>query len=467
MATLPELFAGCGRVLVPGVDDTARFEEPARGRPGRALLVVQPGSVDQLRELVRRAIAGRLRLVPQGANTGLVGASVPPADRPAVVVSLDRLAAAPRIDPVAATAVVDAGTRLSALNAAAAPFGLQLPVDLAADPSLGGMVSTNTGGSRVLRYGPMRHQLLAVEVVAADPGASVYGRVDGVRKDSRGVDPAQFVVGAGGTLGVVTRATVALSPLPDARETWWLALAEPAAAVALLRFLSARRPVALSAFEFVSPAALACTLAHPGAPPDPFARTSPAGAVLAEWSGRAADVAGLGDDLAAAAEAGLLADAVVVPPTTGWALRHLVPEALRRAGTVVGHDVSAPLGAVFDVRSEVLAAVGELAPHGELCEFGHVGDGGLHLSVLFRDRPPGDEQVARLRIAIDDIVARHGGSYSAEHGLGPVNAERWLATTPAVEQSLVRALKSVVDPHGLLGHPDHPYNRLLQETPHA
>src|SRR5690606_16192858 len=140
------------RVLRPGTDDLTGFETPARGAPGRATLVVQPASLDEVREVVRRTAAAGVRLLPQGANTGLVVASVPPIDEPCAVLSLDRLAGPPEIDPVGATAVVAAGTRLSTLNAAAAEHGLHLPVDLAADPSLGGMVATNTGGSRVLRY---------------------------------------------------------------------------------------------------------------------------------------------------------------------------------------------------------------------------------------------------------------------------------------------------------------------------
>lgn len=457
-----DLFDGAAHLIDPADDDVARFETPARGAPGRASLVVQPGTLDQLREVVRRAVAAGVRLLPQGANTGLVGGSVPPPDEPCVVLSLDRLDGPPAIDPVGATATVWAGTRLSALNAAAAPHGLHLPVDLAADPSLGGMVATNTGGSRVLRYGPMRHHVLGVEVVAADADASVFGRLAAVRKDSRGIDPVQLAVGSGGTLGVVSRVTVALAPLPAAVDTWWLALPDPGRAVELLRLLDARRPGTLSAFELVSRAALVHTLAAPGAPPDPFAGRRPAAAALVEWSGAPAALAGVEDDVAAAAAAGTIDDGRQVPAGAAWQLRHRVTESLRRAGTVLGHDVSAPLGALMAVRDEVAAALPDTAPGAELCEFGHVGDGGLHLNVLFPDAlgVPTPDRVAAVRRIVDAAVARHDGSYSAEHGLGPVNADRWLADTPAVEQAAVAALKSVVDPAGVLGHPGHPYNRL-------
>lgn len=467
---LAEAFAGAARLLADH-DDVERFVQPARGSRGATVAVVQPATVDEVREIVRRAVASGIRLLPQGANTGLVGASVPPPqlddpDRLAVL-SLDLLSGEPVIDAGGATAVVGAGTRLSTLNEAAGAHGLHLPVDLSADPAIGGMVATNTGGSRVLRYGPMRHHVLGVELVAADDDASVFGSLGALRKDSRGVDPAQLAIGSGGTMGVITRVVVALTPLPSAVTTWWLAVADPARVVELFGFLDAARPAALSAFEYVSAAALERTLAAPGAPPNPFGPVVPAGAVLAEWSfagdhadtGVAHDVAA---DVDAAFSAGLVSDGRLVDDAGGWRLRHRVTDSLRTYGTVLGHDVSTPRSALMPVRDAVAAAVDEIAAGAVLCEFGHVADGGLHLNVLFPDEtgPPPPEMRRALRVAIDDIVAAAGGSYSAEHGLGPVNADRWLATTPAVEQRMIAALKAVVDPHRILGHPAHPYNRL-------
>ena len=166
------------------------------GRPavrhGRAALVVAPADIDEVRAVVRVASAEGVRLLAQGANSGLVGASVPPADPPTVVLSTERLRSAPVIDIDGTTATVAAGTRLSELNEAAAIHGLHLPIDLGADPAIGGMIATNTGGSRVLRYGPMRRYVLAAEVVAADDDASVFGSLAALRKDSRGLDATQL-----------------------------------------------------------------------------------------------------------------------------------------------------------------------------------------------------------------------------------------------------------------------------------
>ena len=218
--------------------------------------MVQPVDRDEVRAVVRYAVAAGVRLVPQGANTGLVGASVAPSEQPCVVLSTERLRAPITIEVGDASATVLAGTRLSELNGAAERHGLHLPIDLGADPCLGGMVATNTGGSRVLRHGPMRHHVLGVEVVAADDDATVYGSLAGVRKDSRGIDPTQLVIGSGGTLGVVTAVTVALTPIPRATETWWLAVDDPAVVVDVLTFLDGRRPGTISAFEYLSANAL-------------------------------------------------------------------------------------------------------------------------------------------------------------------------------------------------------------------
>ena len=459
---LAGLFEGVTTVLAPGVDDVARFEEPARGERGHAALVVVPTSLDEVRDVVRIARSEAIYLLPQGANTGLVGASVPPADPLTVVLSTERLRSAVTIDAESATATVGAGTRLSELNDAAAAHGLQLPIDLGADPAIGGMIATNTGGSRVLRYGPMRRSVLAVELVVADDEASVVGSRVALRKDSRGLDATQLAVGSGGTLGVITGAVVDLVAVPRSTQTWWLAVADTSRVIELLALLDRRRPGALSAFELVSRAALERTLGAAGSPPNPFGDSVPNAAILAEWSLDADDVTGVEDDVDAAFSADLVSDGRLVDPAAAWGLRHRVSESLRLLGVVVGHDVSVPRRSLMDVRHRAIEAVAALAPQAVMCDFGHAGDGGLHLNVLFPTEcgPPTDEQRSAIRRAVDDLVIAAGGSYSAEHGLGPLNAERWLANTPPIERRLVAAVKDTVDPHRILGHPAHPYNRV-------
>lgn len=475
-AALAEGFRGAAAVLVPGEDDVARFEQPWRGPAGQAALVVLPSTVEEVRAVVAVAVSERVRLLPQGAVTGLVGASVPPADAPTVVLTTERLRAPLDVDPLAATATVGAGVRLSELNAVAARHRLELPVDLTADPSIGGMVATNTGGNRVLRHGAMRRHVLAVELVAADAMATVFGGGAALRKDSRGVDLAQLVVGSGGALGVITSATVALVPLARSVQTWWLATDNPDRVVEALSCFEERRPGAISAFEFVSREAWRRVLASPGAPADPFAGADHGGFVLAEWTfdgavpedGRDAGDAGdsavdlVAADVAAAVDRDLVTDGRLVDAASAWALRHGVTETLRRLGVVLGHDVSVPRATLMAMRAEAVDAIARIAPDAVVCDFGHVGDGGLHLNVLFPAGHGGPDGATAAAVgeAVFERAAAHAGSYSAEHGLGPLNASRWLAETPQLEQRLIAALKDVVDPGRLLGHPGHPYNQL-------
>jgi FAD/FMN-containing dehydrogenase len=426
--------------------------------------VARPSSVDEVRAVVRWAIEHRVRLLPQGANTGLVGSSVPDESGEIVVLSTERLVAPLTIDPLEQVAHVGAGVRLGALNAAAAAHGLHLPIDLAADPSVGGMVSTNTGGSRVVRHGPLRAHVLDIGFVAADDDASWTPGGRHVRKDSRGVDLAHVLVGSGGALAVVTSATFALTPLPKRRSTWWI-IPTPGSEVALFERLMGLGD--LSAFELVSRAALAPLAEAAATTRLPFPLASVADAmVLAEWS-TSSDTDDALDrvaELLAAVSSGaeaLVVDAVEVPVAAAWSVRHAVSDSLRTAGVVVGHDVAVPRGAIAALRSAARAVVEQICPRAVLCDFGHAGDGGMHLNVVFPHslEPPTPAERAQLREAFDALVARDG-TYSAEHGLGPLNADTWLASTSTIEQAVIASLKDALDPHHLLGHPGHPYNRV-------
>ena len=448
-------------VLIEALD---AYEQPARGSRGRALAVTRPSSVEEVRAVVRWAIAHGVRLLPQGANTGLVGASVPDGSGKVVVLSTERLVTPLAIDPVEQVAHVGAGVRLSSLNAAAAVHGLHLPIDLAADPSIGGMVCTNTGGSRVVRHGPLRAHVLDIGFVAADDDASWVPGGRQVRKDSRGVDLAHVLVGSGGALAVVTGATLALTPLPAQRSTWWI-IPTSGSEIALLERLAALGD--LSAFELVSRAALAPLAEGTATVRLPFPlQQVPDALALAEWSTGSNDprafdrVAEVLADVSHGADA-LVVDAVEVPVSAAWAVRHAISDSLRAAGVVLGHDVAVPRSAIASLRADARAAVGRICPRAVLCDFGHAGDGGMHLNVLFPHAaaPPTSAERAQLRAAIDALVAG-AGTYSAEHGLGPSNADTWLTASSPLERAVIASLKQVLDPHRLLGHPGHPYNRL-------
>jgi FAD/FMN-containing dehydrogenase len=444
--------------VLTGEDDVARYQEPARGAAGAAAFVARPHTVDDVRAVLRWAWRHGVRLVPQGANTGLVGASVPDAGGGTGVLSLEKVTGGLVVDPADRTAVVPAGLRLSALEEHLAPLGLTFPIDLPADPSIGGMVATNTGGARMVAYGGVRRYVLGVELVLADEHATVVDLLHPLRKDNTGLALHQLVVGSGGALGVVTRVALEVVPRPAARATWWLAPRHDAAVPALLAHLERHRPGLLTAFELCSKAALDAVLGGGFDVADPFAGgTRPDTALLVEFSG-AEDVDGHLLDALDAALDDAVADARRVPPAQAWAVRHAVPEALRRQGHLVAFDVATPRSALMAFRAEARAVVAAGWPAATVADFGHAGDGGLHFNLVFpAHHPLGDDESARLRTAVYEVVRRHGGSFSAEHGVGPANARWWTEFTPEPVRHLTARLVDLFDPRALLGHPALPY----------
>jgi FAD/FMN-containing dehydrogenase len=426
-------------------DDLSAYERPWRGPAGRAAFVALPDDLEQLRTVVRWAVRHRVPLVPQGANTGLVGASVPGPAGVAGVLSTARLTGPLDLHADDRAVTAAAGVLLSQVQAAAAPRRLELPIDLSSDPSVGGLVATNAGGCRVLRHGDVRRRLLGVQVVLADEDASVLGDLRPLRKKNDSLRLTDLVVGSAGLLGIVTAATLELAHRPVDRATALVVPAGPLPELAtrLERGLGA----ALGALELVSGAALRLTVQHLDDVADPFPGRSPELVLLVETEGEDAeslllDVLGDLDDL--------VADAVLLPPARAWGLRHGVSEALALAGPVLGLDVSLPRATLEAVRTECADVVRHRVPGAVLADFGHVGDGGLHLNVVL---PPDTDPLAvdKLRIDVYRLVGRYGGSFSAEHGLGPANVGWWTAHEPAAARATLAAVKRVLDPYGLLG----------------
>lgn len=455
-----ELARELGRsaVLRADRDDTTRYVTPARGPVGVEVDVVRPASTDEVRHVVRWARSHRIRLLTQGANSGLVGASTPPAEPlegGLVVLSTERLRDGLRIDVADRTAVAPAGLRLSELNLVAAELGLWFPIDLGADPSVGGMIATDTGGARMLRHGDVRRNTLGVEVVLADEDASVVDTLRTYRKRNEGVDPTGLFVGSSGAFGVVTRAALDLSVRPAETATAWIPLDDPADAVVLLGHLEARLDPLLSAYEVASAAALdaAATVGHRLAlRPAPWA-------ALVEVAGPA----GCGEHLVAAAATAPVdtSGALVLPPARAWAVRHAITEGLARSGRVIGHDVAVPRAALPDLVTRATAAVRDRWPDATVADFGHWGDGGVHLNVVF---PPGHAVDETLVDSVHDLVFaiavdEFGGTFSAEHGVGPANAAWWRRTATDPVVALMATMRSVCDPLDLLGHPGLPYPR--------
>ena len=410
--------------------DPTPYETGLRGEAGRAAFVLRPRDTAEAARLIARAVRDGVHLVPQGANTGLVGGSVPDASGLQAVISTDRLRGRVVVDPVERTATAPAGMRLSEVNVAAEPHGLHLPVDLGADPSIGGMVATNTGGARFLRHGDMRRRVLGLTVVLPDADGTVLTSSN-LRKDNSGLDWTHLFVGTGGAFGLVTEAVLELAPLPRRTAAALLVPRDGGAVPGLLTALERAFGDTLTAFEMMSGPAIAAALDHVPSLRDPFRGARPALTLLVEvaetgppHAGAASLDATVQAVLASIWEDGpdLLEDALFGPPAQLWALRHAVSEGVRHAGRLVAFDLGFRRGAVMTFREAVRAPLAAFDPALAILDFGHVGDGGLHLNLVLprrADRPPDWE--ARLRDLVVGLARAHGGSFSAEHGLGRTN----------------------------------------------
>jgi FAD/FMN-containing dehydrogenase len=441
--------------------ELARYELGWRYGAGRALAAVRPSSPGEVSRVLAFASSRGLHVVPQGANSGLVGGSTPDGSGRMLVLSLERLDRLLEIDPVDRTVTAGGGVRLSQLAAALAEKGLLFPIDIGADPTVGGMIATNAAGNRVLRYGDVRQNLLGLEVVLAD--GSVLDLMTALRKNNTGLDAKQVFVGTSGVFGVVTRAVLRVAPRPAQRATALVGIAEGAAAMRLLSHLEQSVGELLSAFEVISAEALAPVFRYQPRLRNPFgAALAPYTALVELSTTLAAERLSLDDLLESTlgamveGEAGEdVTDVFPGKPSELWDIRHHVSESLRHEGEVLGLDMSVPRSSM---PSFVEAARDLLAPDYpfvRVCDFGHWGDGGVHLNLVWRKEEPrrsSDDLKAELqRLVYDLAVSRFRGSYSAEHGIGPHNQAFYDRYTPALVREICRILKAGLDPQGLLG----------------
>ena len=455
--TLADLL-GADQVLTSAADMSAYLAD-WRGRyRGAATCVVRPASTAAVAAVVRACAEAAMPIVPQGGNTGLCGAATPAGDGHAVVVSLTRLNRVRQIDTANNTMTVEAGCVLATLQAAAAQAGRLFPLSLAAEGScqIGGNLSTNAGGVQVLRYGNARDLTLGLEVVLAS--GEIWDGLRGLRKDNTGYDLKHLFIGAEGTLGIITAAVLKLFPLPRANATAWLAIASPAAAVRLLADLQARFASTLTACELVSDVALGLVRQHiPG--PHPALWASP-WHLLIELSagGDEGELReALGALLAEALASGTISDAVLAQSGEQarrlWAMRENIGEAQRIDGLSIKHDVSVPISRIPEFVERADQALTEAFPGLRIVAFGHIGDGNLHynqsqaaagLNAAFLAAQP---TVNRI---VHDLVDELGGSISAEHGIGQLKRDELLRYKSPVEIEMMRAIKRVLDPQGLM-----------------
>ncbi|ANX05656.1 FAD-binding oxidoreductase [Immundisolibacter cernigliae] len=426
---------------------------------GAALAVALPQDTAAVSALVRACARLDLALVPQGGNTGLCGGAVAQDAARQVVVSLERLDRIRAIDPANFTLTAEAGCIVQRVREAAADENRLFPLSFGADGSarLGGALSTNAGGTNVLRYGNARELTLGLEVVLAD--GQVWDGLTALRKDNTGYDLKQLFIGAEGTLGIITAAVVKLFPLPRETATAWLACPSVEACVAVFGRLRDASGDAVTGCELLSRTALDFVLRHmPGArdPLDAPARWY----LLVELTSSSAS-AGLATALEAVLEQclnnGQISDAAVAASARQaaefWRLREGVAEVQRHEGASIKNDVAVPVSAVPAFVAEASAAVQVACPGLRVCAFGHIGDGNLHFNLSQPVGMPVEQFLAQwdtLTGLVNAVVARHRGSISAEHGIGLLKRDALAQHEPAVAIDLMRRVKAALDPQGRL-----------------
>ncbi len=431
-----------------------------RGRfTGRALAVLRPADTAQVAAAVRLCVAARVPMVPQGGNTGLVLGSVPDASGLAVVLSLGRMNKVRQVDAINRTMTVDAGVILQHAQEAAAAQGCLFPLSLAAEGSctIGGNLSTNAGGTGVLRYGNTRELCLGLEVVT--PQGEVWSGLRGLRKDNTGYDLRDLYIGAEGTLGIITGAVLKLYPQPKACVTALAALESPTAALRLLSILQDHCGASLTGFELMSAYSLQLVGKHFPALQQPLPAGHAQYALLELSSSESeAHAAGLLERaLGAALDEGAAQDAVVASSASQsrglWDLREHIPLAQAADGKNIKHDISLPVSSIADFIDHTEPLLQAAFPGCQLVCFGHLGDGNLHFNVA----PPvgvANEDFLRNQDAVNrvvyDAVAAFGGSISAEHGIGALKRDELAHYKSPVELNLMRAIKHALDPLGLM-----------------
>jgi FAD/FMN-containing dehydrogenase len=430
-----------------------------RGRfHGKSEAILAPATTEEVAQIVSLAAERRVPLVPQGGNTSMVGGATPPADGSALILSLRRMNRLRSISAEHHVAVAEAGMILQQLHEQAAAVGRRFPLTLGARGSctVGGLISTNAGGTQVLRFGTMRSLVAGIEAVL--PDGSIHSGLSGLKKDNRGYSLDQLLIGAEGTLGIVTAAALRLVPAVYARAVGWAGVRDPQAALALLRDFEEKTD-RIEGFELVPADSLALVLKHIPGTRAPLSSTHPWN-LLIEATSSTADldpVELLQGLLAGAIEHKLVEDAMVASSEAQavalWKIRDSISEAERAEGPSTAHDISVAVADMPDFLLEAKAAVEKSFPGTIASAFGHLGDGNLHFHVRAGSRAvPGwnDGEGHEIERFIDDLVTGAGGSISAEHGIGQMKRGELERLANPGDLAALRAIKKALDPLGLM-----------------
>ena len=458
-ASAPDPLAPIAARLDPAVlrpAEARHREELRRIARGTATLVALPRSTREVADVVRLCAETGTPIVPFGGGTGLVGGQLTDGP-PALVLSLERMAAVRGLWPEEGVIAVEAGCILQDVHAAAEAAGLMFPLTLGSKGSarMGGLLAANAGGTAVLRYGNMRELTLGVEAVL--PDGSVLDTAHRLRKRNMGYDLRHLLVGSEGTLGIITAATLRLFPQPRSRAAAFLQVGSPADALALLALAKARVGEGVSGCELIDGQGLSWLRDTHPLVRQPFAAPPP-WSVLLElglFTGDASDV--LEEIGAKAATRGLVLDGVVsrseAQREAFWHVRETIPEANRAVGAVASHDVSVPLGAVPELIARGRERLRAIAPDIRFNTFGHAGDGNVHYNLFPAEGRTRDDYRAvkgALTAALHDLVHALGGAISAEHGIGRFKVDELERLADPAELRAMRRVKRALDPHGIM-----------------
>jgi FAD/FMN-containing dehydrogenase len=449
--------------IVTEGSDVAAYQTGARYDEGRAAIVLRPQTTQEVSSAVSYCVKNGIVLIPQSGNTGLVSGSTPDSTGNQAVLSLDRMTQRFDLDLDNRSLRADAGFRLSDVNQKLEKHGLFFPIDLGADPRLGGMLATNTGGSRFLKYGDVRRNTLGIKVVLADEEGTILDLTSELRKNNTGIDWKQVFIGTSGSFGIITECVLNIEPLPKQVATAYLVPASGSHVMPLLRAMEDRLGAYLSAFEGISKNSVTAALDHVPSLKNPFQGGNvPDYVILAEisrtWEPREGE-----QPLDAVLEAVLaeiwetdeapLADAFVGPAHEMWSLRHALSEGVKHSGKLIAFDLSFRRGDIMAFCDRMKADMPQAFPEVTICDFGHIGDGGVHFNLVV----PKDSASAsdtdferRLRdwvfaIAVQDF----NGSFSAEHAIGRKNQAYYDLYTQQKIKDMAQGLKAITSPGDL------------------
>lgn len=458
---LSELKALCAVICEPDGSVPERYLIPWRGDKGAALAVVAPVNIEEVRRLISFAVDNNCRLLPQGERTGLVGSSVPEidGDKNTIVVSMERFRSRIEYRHADRRVVVDSGYTLDEINDHLKTFGMHLPINVSSNPMVGGMVATNIGGSRVVKFGDARKLLLGIEVVLADDEQSVYSTLDRPRKDNSSPNFSGVFCGSFGSYGIITGASFEVFPILTDTYTAWMSIADGVDISKVLEWVEDKSGDLLLACEFVSRQAVETIAGFEELKSKLPLGDSERDLVFVEWgtSNREFSIEQFAETfLQELSETELVDDVEIVPSQITWQLRHQFSDALKSKRKLIGNDISVPRDRVSSLRSEVARVVAAIDPSLAVRDFGHLGDGGLHFNVIVEGQENIDSwtnvKSDEVRFAVGQVAVNLGGSFSAEHGLGSFNTSLYEQLTPGTTKYLSSGFKTMCDPHNVLGH---------------